>query len=185
MVTRSLANSGRDNITSRISNRSGDGRWKKAFGWEISPRSRVAAAPSTAVAAPTSTEGFEIVFRPDPCVWDGSYTNNAFLQELAKPTHQTDLGQCRADQRKYRPKARRIQRRYAANYQRGKNAGYPRMDSPRLAGRYRYASFGIRPLARGIDRHGNGVQRLRADGQRRIRGLLPARRSNASRGNTS
>jgi molybdopterin-containing oxidoreductase family iron-sulfur binding subunit len=40
---------------------------------------------SKASATPASTEGFEIVFRPDPCVWDGSYTNNAFLQELAKP----------------------------------------------------------------------------------------------------
>ncbi|HEY1921858.1 MAG TPA: TAT-variant-translocated molybdopterin oxidoreductase [Tepidisphaeraceae bacterium] len=29
--------------------------------------------------------GFELVFRPDPCVWDGTYSNNAFLQELSKP----------------------------------------------------------------------------------------------------
>jgi MoCo/4Fe-4S cofactor protein with predicted Tat translocation signal len=43
---------------------------------------------STAVAgqaATQSTGGFELVFRPDPCIWDGTYTNNAFLQELPKP----------------------------------------------------------------------------------------------------
>jgi molybdopterin-containing oxidoreductase family iron-sulfur binding subunit len=55
-------------------------------------------APETASPADTSTPGgaampataadsggFEIVFRPDPGVWDGSYCNNAFLQELPKP----------------------------------------------------------------------------------------------------
>ena len=44
-----------------------------------------ASYPTKVGPAPTSTEGFEIVFRPDPCIWDGSYTNNAFLQELPKP----------------------------------------------------------------------------------------------------
>ncbi len=43
----------------------------------------------TTVMSPTATTkspgGFELVFRPDPCAWDGSYSNNAFLQELSKP----------------------------------------------------------------------------------------------------
>ena len=30
----------------------------------------------------------EIVFRPDPCVWDGAYSNNGWLQELPKPLTQ-------------------------------------------------------------------------------------------------
>ncbi len=37
---------------------------------------------------PTTTpsqETFEVVFRADPCVWDGKYANNGFLQELPKP----------------------------------------------------------------------------------------------------
>ncbi len=29
--------------------------------------------------------GLEIVFTPDPSIWDGSYTNNGWLQELPKP----------------------------------------------------------------------------------------------------
>src|SRR5262245_16163466 len=40
-------------------------------------------------AAPAETSaqqsGLEIEWRPDPTVWDGSYANNAWLQELPKP----------------------------------------------------------------------------------------------------
>src|SRR5262249_37371373 len=31
------------------------------------------------------TSGFEIVFRPDPCIFDGRWANNSWLQELPKP----------------------------------------------------------------------------------------------------
>ncbi len=44
--------------------------------------------PSSATApkaSGTGTDQFEIVFRPDPAVWDGRYANNGFLQELQKP----------------------------------------------------------------------------------------------------
>jgi len=30
-------------------------------------------------------EGMELVFRPDPTIWDGRFTNNGWLQELPKP----------------------------------------------------------------------------------------------------
>ncbi len=30
--------------------------------------------------------GLELTFRPDPTIWDGRYANNAWLQELPKPT---------------------------------------------------------------------------------------------------
>jgi molybdopterin-containing oxidoreductase family iron-sulfur binding subunit len=37
-------------------------------------------------AGPTRAQGqFEIVFRPDPTVWDGRFSNIAWLQELPKP----------------------------------------------------------------------------------------------------
>ena len=29
--------------------------------------------------------GLEIVFRPDPTIWDGQFANNGWLQELPKP----------------------------------------------------------------------------------------------------
>ncbi len=30
-------------------------------------------------------QGYEVIFRPDPTVWDGRFSNNAYLQELPKP----------------------------------------------------------------------------------------------------
>ena len=47
---------------------------------------RPAAVQTSALAAPAAAaaEGLEVVFRPDPAVHDGRYTNNAWLQELPK-----------------------------------------------------------------------------------------------------
>ncbi len=52
-----------------------------------------AEAPSSAPGSPPSGSGspasapgdYEVVFRPDPMVFDGRYANNGWLQELAKP----------------------------------------------------------------------------------------------------
>jgi molybdopterin-containing oxidoreductase family iron-sulfur binding subunit len=45
-----------------------------------------AAAPAAAESpAPIAKSGLEIVFRPDPCVLDGRFANNAWLQEFPKP----------------------------------------------------------------------------------------------------
>jgi molybdopterin-containing oxidoreductase family iron-sulfur binding subunit len=43
--------------------------------------------PSPVPSGPPSPsgKGLEIVFRPDPCVFDGRWANNAWLQELPKP----------------------------------------------------------------------------------------------------
>ena len=35
--------------------------------------------------APAAAQGLEIIFRPDPSIWDGRFANNAWLQELPKP----------------------------------------------------------------------------------------------------
>jgi molybdopterin-containing oxidoreductase family iron-sulfur binding subunit len=41
---------------------------------------------ATAFGSPASAgEGLEVVFRPDPSVYDGRFNNNAWLQELPKP----------------------------------------------------------------------------------------------------
>jgi len=42
----------------------------------------VAATPSTPADTPT---GLDVLFRPDPSVWDGSVADNGWLQELPKP----------------------------------------------------------------------------------------------------
>jgi molybdopterin-containing oxidoreductase family iron-sulfur binding subunit len=34
---------------------------------------------------PATEKGLEVIFRPDPSVYDGTYANNAWLQELPKP----------------------------------------------------------------------------------------------------
>lgn len=38
-----------------------------------------------AMPAPVPSGTLEIVFRPDPTVWDGSFSNNGWMQELPKP----------------------------------------------------------------------------------------------------
>jgi MoCo/4Fe-4S cofactor protein with predicted Tat translocation signal len=36
-------------------------------------------------SAASATSGLEIIFRPDPTIWDGRFANNGWLQELPKP----------------------------------------------------------------------------------------------------
>jgi molybdopterin-containing oxidoreductase family iron-sulfur binding subunit len=43
------------------------------------------ATPATTTPAPSSGGQFEIVFRTDPCIYDGRFANNGWLQELPKP----------------------------------------------------------------------------------------------------
>ncbi len=44
-----------------------------------------AAAPAAQPPAPAPQAGLEIIFRPDPTIWDGRFANNGWLQELPKP----------------------------------------------------------------------------------------------------
>jgi molybdopterin-containing oxidoreductase family iron-sulfur binding subunit len=41
--------------------------------------------PSPEPRAPSPDSALEIIFRPDPTVWDGRFANNGWLQELPKP----------------------------------------------------------------------------------------------------
>jgi MoCo/4Fe-4S cofactor protein with predicted Tat translocation signal len=43
------------------------------------------ASDAAAASAPAPGTGLEIAFRPDPCIHDGRYANNGWLQELPKP----------------------------------------------------------------------------------------------------
>ena len=46
------------------------------------------ASAAAASEIPSADQGLEIVFRPDPCVFDGRFANNSWLQELPKPLTQ-------------------------------------------------------------------------------------------------
>jgi MoCo/4Fe-4S cofactor protein with predicted Tat translocation signal len=64
--------------------------WRKALhdGW-IADSTYAAgaakAAPAPRVPAPSSKEAIEIIFRPDPNIYDGRWANVGWLQELPKP----------------------------------------------------------------------------------------------------
>jgi molybdopterin-containing oxidoreductase family iron-sulfur binding subunit len=65
--------------------------WRKAVHDGVVPNTALAARPvvfkgSAATAAkPAQKPGLEIVFRPDPHIFDGRFANNGWLQELPKP----------------------------------------------------------------------------------------------------
>lgn len=74
--------------------------WKARFGEAFEPRWKQAlhdgfvegAAPfvtvsplSDTISSPAGPDGLDIVFRPDPTVWDGQFANVGWLQELPKP----------------------------------------------------------------------------------------------------
>jgi molybdopterin-containing oxidoreductase family iron-sulfur binding subunit len=53
------------------------------------PEKRVSLKPEAIIAAlganKKSAEGIEVVFRPDPSIWDGRFANNGWLQECPRP----------------------------------------------------------------------------------------------------
>jgi molybdopterin-containing oxidoreductase family iron-sulfur binding subunit len=51
----------------------------------VAPQQNLQVAPP----APPATGSLEVVFRPDPSVWDGRFANNGWLQELPKPLTKT------------------------------------------------------------------------------------------------
>jgi Fe-S-cluster-containing dehydrogenase component len=52
------------------------------------PARTVTLQGSIAYNLPAPAEGLELVFRPDPSIYDGRYANNGWLQELPKPVTQ-------------------------------------------------------------------------------------------------
>ncbi len=49
------------------------------------PAPTAAGSQPNPATSPASAAGLEIIFRPDPTVWDGRFANNGWLQELPKP----------------------------------------------------------------------------------------------------
>jgi molybdopterin-containing oxidoreductase family iron-sulfur binding subunit len=66
-------------------------------GRQNTPRQPASADSAAAVAAPPagdSAGGIEIIFRPDPTIWDGRFANNGWLQELPKPISKVTWDTC-------------------------------------------------------------------------------------------
>ena len=65
--------------------------WRGVVHDGVVPDSAFAAAPATARTQPEglpptpAASGIEVVFRADPSIYDGTYANNGWLQELPKP----------------------------------------------------------------------------------------------------
>jgi molybdopterin-containing oxidoreductase family iron-sulfur binding subunit len=51
----------------------------------MTPKSDWASSLNQANAQPATPNTLEVVFRPDPSIYDGRFTNNGWLQELPKP----------------------------------------------------------------------------------------------------
>jgi Fe-S-cluster-containing dehydrogenase component len=66
-----------------------DARWKQAlhdgFVEGAAANVNVAATSTAGPSAKASGKGLDVVFRPDPTIWDGRFANNGWLQELPKP----------------------------------------------------------------------------------------------------
>jgi molybdopterin-containing oxidoreductase family iron-sulfur binding subunit len=66
-----------------------DGRWRQAlhdgFVQGAAAEVTVSAADAKDAATKISDEGLDMVFRPDPTIWDGQFANVGWLQELPKP----------------------------------------------------------------------------------------------------
>lgn len=75
-----------------------DSRWQTILHDGFIPRTQTAAATATLKSASGWLENFsadgdsgdrddrvDVVFRPDPTIWDGRFSNNGWLQELPKP----------------------------------------------------------------------------------------------------
>jgi MoCo/4Fe-4S cofactor protein with predicted Tat translocation signal len=55
------------------------------FVQETAAESVTVRASATEIAPPFADDGIDVVFRPDPTVWDGQFANIGWLQELPKP----------------------------------------------------------------------------------------------------
>ena len=55
------------------------------FSDSASPPETVALVGAPPAPGPVGTSGIEVVFRPDPTLWDGTHADLAWLQELPKP----------------------------------------------------------------------------------------------------
>ena len=174
--------------------------------WRTAPRRR-SRRPTPrlpdAAAAPAEPGGLTLVLRPDPCVWDGRFANNAWLQECPQPLTTAGLGQRRAARAggrgSARPRARATwcgsepRRRAALEapvlLQPGHAPGVRRR-SPSATGATRAGAIGngigadayrLRARGRALDRAGRRLTPTRTRGRRAVLAHAAARSAGRAR----
>jgi molybdopterin-containing oxidoreductase family iron-sulfur binding subunit len=60
----------------------------RAAAVDVDAPARMPALSPDVLAEASGAESLELLFRPDPTIWDGRYANNGWLQELPKPPTQ-------------------------------------------------------------------------------------------------
>jgi Fe-S-cluster-containing dehydrogenase component len=94
ILSGAVSPSSHDIVTSSWRTRSGSNDfatwWREVLHNGVVPDTAARPVAAPAVARPqippaTETNGFTLTIAPDPSVWDGSFANNAWLQECPKP----------------------------------------------------------------------------------------------------
>ena len=103
-----------------------------------------------ASAAGTPSGGLEIIFRPDPTIWDGRFANNGWLQELPKPLTKITWDTDRVDQPAARRTAQACDAATSSNCSyRGNTARLPVVGRARPSRRRGHGLLRLRPPAGG------------------------------------
>ncbi len=119
-----------------------EGWWMRTLQKGVIEKSGPTTRPARAVREgahlpPTeSSNGIEILFRPDPTVWAGEFANNAWLQEIPKPftkltwdnaaAHQPENGRATGWQRSTRRRRRNCARQLSGPFAGGSGAAASR-----------------------------------------------------------
>ena len=131
---------------------------------------------ATAAPAPASPAGLELVFRPDPSLFDGRFANNGWLQELSKPLTKLTWDNAAHRLARHREAARPADpggdRAGLGDRARGPEARRPHrarrgLDPARASRRRRHRAPGPRPDQGGPRGQRDRLRRLHAPHERR------------------
>ncbi len=126
---------------------------------------RSAVPPGTRNPEPGT--GLTLLLRPDPTIWDGSYANNGWLQELAEAPDQADVGKRGAHQSGHGAEARRDDRGRRRAFAQGPQGRRSGLGPARPGAGLRDGALRKRADARRPCRRRKGFRRLPAANVRR------------------
>ena len=152
--------------------------WQKALHDGVVPNTALPAINVTAkmppAPQPKARKGCEIMFRPDPTIWDGSFANNGWLQELPKPANKMTWDNAvwispSTSQQKNLNTGDMVELKYQ-----GRTVTGPVWIMPGHANDSATVHLGIRPHARRPRRQRSRIQRLPAPHLERALDAVPA-----------